>query len=148
MASLSVVTLGIATWCALRGFWPVIPFAGLELAAVGWALAVSMRRSRYREVITVGARVIRVEFGMAGKGAAAQVELPRSWTRIGLERSGTNRHAPTRLVLSCYGQKTVIGQCLTDHEREQLSTRLKDVMRTTPAHPDPVVLAHTTPGEA
>ena len=147
MGSVGVVTLGSATGFALKGFWPVLPFAGLELVAVGWGLKLSMRRSLYREVITVGNRTVRVEFGMAGEGASAQVELPRAWTRMRLERTSGNRHAPTRLVLCSSGQITVVGQCLTDPEREQLAARLNEVLRATPAHPDPVLPAHTTPGE-
>ncbi|WP_420467895.1 DUF2244 domain-containing protein [Panacagrimonas sp.] len=147
MGSISAVTLGGALWFTAHGFWPVLPFAGLELAAVGWGLAVSMRRSRYREVVNLGERTVRVEFGVAGQGCSARAELPRAWTRVEVERKRGNRHAPTRLVLSSSGQRIVIGRCLTDEEREQLSTRLKQVLRTTPAHPDPVLPAHTTPGE-
>ena len=147
MGSLSLSTLGGALWCTAHGLWPVLPFAGLELAAVAWALSVSMRRSRYREVIRVGERVVRIEFGMAGQGMAAQAELPRAWTRVWLERHESRRHAPTQLVLGCSGQRVVVGRCLTDEEREQLSTRLNEVLRATPAHPDPVLPAHSTLGE-
>jgi uncharacterized membrane protein len=132
MISISFTTLGLAGWCAAHGFWPVLPFAGLELAAVGWALVVSMRRNRYREVVSFDEARVRVEFGVAGQGARSRVEMPRAWTRVWLERDATRRHAPTRLVLGCSGQRVVIGQCLTDEEREALLVRFRNVLRLRP----------------
>lgn len=128
MASISVATLGTAIWCAFHGFWPVLPFAGLELAAVGWALAVSMRRNRYREVVSFTADQVRVEFGVAGQGASSCVELSRAWARVWLERD-TRRHAPTRLVLGCSGQRVVLGVFLTDEERAALRLRMNKALQ-------------------
>lgn len=132
MASVSVATLGAAIWCVAHGFWPVLPFAGLELGAVGWALAVSMRRNRYREVVSFGEERVRIEFGVAGQGIRTQVELPRGWTRVWLERDASRRHAPTRLVLGCSGQRVVIGACLTDEERDALLARFRNVLQLRP----------------
>lgn len=128
MLSVSVATLAVAGICTAHGFWPVLPFAGLELGAVGWALAVSMRRNRYREVVSVGAQTVRIEFGVAEQGARAQVELPRAWMRVWVERDAVRRHAPTRLVLGCSGQRVIVGACLTDEEREALAERFRNVL--------------------
>jgi uncharacterized membrane protein len=129
MLSVSLATLGAATWCAVHGFWPVLPFAGLELAAVGWALVVSMRRNRYREVVSFGPDRVRIEFGVVGQGVAAQVELPRAWTRAWIERDSGRRHAPTRLLLGSSGQRVVVGRCLTDEEREALAARFGTLLK-------------------
>ena len=129
MLLVSFATLGAATWCAVHGFWPVLPFAGLELAAVGWALSVSMRRSRYREVVSFDRDRVRIEFGMVGRGAAVQVELPRAWTRAWIERDPERRHAPTRLLLGSSGQRVNVGRCLTDEEREALAVRFGTLLK-------------------
>ena len=129
MVWVSLATLGAATWCAVHGFWPVLPFAGLELAAVGWALVVSMRRNRYREVVSFERERVRIEFGVAGQGAAAHVELPRAWTRAWIERDADRRHAPTRLVLGSSGQRVIVGRCLTDEEREALAARFGTLLK-------------------
>lgn len=129
-------TLGAATWCAIHGFWPVLPFAGLELAAVGWALAVSMRRNRYREVVSFERDRVRIEFGVVGRGASAQVELPRAWTRAWIERDSEQRHAPTRLVLGSSGQRVIVGRCLTDDEREALAVRFGTLLKVRPGRMD------------
>ena len=129
MISVSLATLGTASWCAVHGFWPVLPFAGLELAAVGWALTVSMRRNRYREVVSFEHDQVRIEFGVAGQGASALVTLPRGWTRSWIERDAGRRHAPTRLVLGCSGQRVQVGRCLTDDEREVLVRRFGQLLK-------------------
>jgi uncharacterized membrane protein len=139
MGLMSVVTLGIATCFALKGLWPILPFAGLELGALATGLWVSLRRNRYREVVSFEETWVRMEFGLVGQGAKAVVELPRMWTRISLE-SGPNRHSPTRLSLNYCGQRVEIGRCLTDEEREQLAARLRQLLRQggreTPAQAD------------
>jgi uncharacterized membrane protein len=119
--------LGIAGLMALRGLWPVLPFAGLELGALGLALYVSVRRNGYREVIRMSEDAVHVEFGMLGRGASATVSLSRGWTRAVLE-PGSHRNAPSRLLLHSAGQQVEIGRCLTDEEREQLHRRLQELL--------------------
>ena len=63
---------------------PVLPFAGLELGAVGWALAVSMRRNRYREVVSFGEERVRIEFGVADTTSAE-----RHPTRLAIVEQGS-----------------------------------------------------------
>jgi uncharacterized membrane protein len=149
MGLASFATLGCALWCTFLGFWPVLPFAGLELMALGVALWVSMRRNAYREVVSFGEDTVRIEFGLAGRGAAAQVEFPRYWTRVWRERDGSG-FVPTRLVLGSSAQRVEIGACLTDEEREELAARfnsLLQVKHTGRADGADPVQAGTTLGE-
>ncbi|MES0874881.1 DUF2244 domain-containing protein [Sinimarinibacterium thermocellulolyticum] len=131
MGATSALGLGIAIGMASLGFWPVVPFAGLELAALGAALYVSVRRNAYREVVEIGPRWVRVQFGWLGRGALHTVELQRGPTRVLLEPGG-NRHAPTRLLLSGVGrsgrQVVRIGACLTDDERRELAARIRQLL--------------------
>jgi len=119
--------MGIALWCAWHGFWPVLPFAGLELLALAGALWVSLRRNRYREVLSFTPDLVRVEFGHLGHGPGSRLELPRAWTRVSLE-PGVRRSEPGRLMLVYAGQQIIIGQLLTEEEREQLAARLKQLL--------------------
>lgn len=128
MGMASFATLGCALWCTLQGFWPVLPFAGIELLALGLALWVSIRGNAYREVVTFDQDTVRIEFGLAGHGAAARAELARCWVRVVLERSEV-RNQPTRLVLSSSGQRVEVGRCLTDEEREVLAERFKSLLQ-------------------
>ncbi len=127
MASMSFVSLTIAVGFAVLGFWPILPFAGLELAALGGGLWVSLKRNRYREVLEFGEERVQLSFGWMGRGATAQIEWPRSFTRVALERGG-NRNSPSKVVLMSSGQRIVVGRCLTDAEREKLYGRIKNLL--------------------
>ena len=70
IAWMCMVSLLIGGFFAWRGFWPILPFAGLELAALAAALAVSLRRNRYREVVDFDDEAVRVEVGEVGRGVA------------------------------------------------------------------------------
>lgn len=138
-ASLSVaqawVFMGLSTVLGMmiglvmlwRGLWPILPFAGMELLALGAGLYVSVRRNAYREVIRFADETVQIEFGTLGRGVQATASLPRYWTRAVLE-AGESAHAPTRLALVYAGQRISVGRCLTDEEREHLHRRLRDLL--------------------
>lgn len=124
MAATSLVIAGMFTW---MGYWPVLPFAGLELAALGVAIWVSLKRNRYREVLSFEEDLIRVRFGMLGERAMLETEWKRSPTRVWLE-SGPHRNSPTRLILSNAGRRLELARCLTDEDRGRLAKRLKQLI--------------------
>lgn len=136
MASVSAVALTIAGVFAVQGFWPILPFAGLELSALGAALWVSLRRNRYREVIDFSGDRVRIGFGWVERGAVAEIDWPRAWVRVALVEDG-HRHDPSQLQLRHAGQVVRLGRCLTDGERERLADRLKELLppvwKATPA---------------
>lgn len=122
-----LICLGIALVFAARGYWPVLPFAGLELLALGAALAVVLRRNRYREVLWFEGGRVRLECGLVGQGARVRCEWPRPSLRVWLE-PGAQPGGATQLVLGCGPQRTVIGACLSDAERATLARRLKELI--------------------
>lgn len=128
MAGIATVGLGIALAFALMGFWLILPVAGLELAALGAGLYISVKRNRYREVVTVDEGAVKVAFGELGRGVQHAVDLPRAWTRVVLA-PGPTRLAPKELQLAYGSQRVVIGRDLTDEEREALAVRLRAVIR-------------------
>ncbi len=118
---LSAVCLGVATAFALAGFWPILPFAGLEVLALGTALYVSARRGDYREIIRVGPERIRIE---KGRRQPEQIwEFSRAWSTVELQRSPLRLH-PARLVIRSGGDRVECGAFLTDEERESLAMEL------------------------
>ena len=74
--------LGVAIAWALRGYWLILPFAGLELVVLGIALAITVHRGGYREVIRFGTRFVRVRRGYAGR--QEHVEFPGPGLEPGL----------------------------------------------------------------
>jgi uncharacterized membrane protein len=61
--ALAVPSLGVATGFALLGAWPILPFAGLELLALGSALYYVNWKLQYRHVITLSEDTVRIEKG-------------------------------------------------------------------------------------
>lgn len=126
MASISAVSLGLAGYLTLLGFWPVLPFAGIELAALALALWASMRDNAYREVIRVEGDRVLLEFGMAGEGAHTRVELPRGMVRVLSERQFAG---DINALLVCGKQRFELGRCLGPQDRVSLVERLREVFR-------------------
>ena len=117
----SLVVAGVWTWL---GFWPVLPFAGLELAALGAALYVAMRENRQREVIEFTAKTVRLDIGSVGVGPGATHTWPRGQVRVFLER-GPHRNSHNHLYLARGQRRIEIGRWLTDTDRARLASRLK-----------------------
>jgi uncharacterized membrane protein len=126
-AGMCGICLTIAGVFAALGFWPVLPFAGLELAALGAALVVVVRRNRYREVLVFDGAQLRIEIGRVGEGVRMRCEWPRSATRAWLGR-GPRHGGPTGLVLACGPSRLTIAACLTEGERAALLARLKQLL--------------------
>ena len=61
-ATVCVATFGIAGAATVLGFWPVLPFAGLEMLLLGWALHANMQRREEREHIAVCENEIVIEY--------------------------------------------------------------------------------------
>ena len=119
---LSSVCMGIALVCAWFGLWPVIPFAGLEIIALGAGLYVSARRSLEREVIDVDGGVLRVQ---KGRGRAEHTwHMERTWTEVVLRRL-PKRWGETQLVLRSRDLEVTIGAFLDAEERSSLARELK-----------------------
>src|ERR1041384_7862291 len=85
-----IAPCGIAAILALKGFWPVLPFAGLEMALLGWALKVSLRRRYHRETIIVSEADVRVQ--SRDHAHYVEVVFPRHWARVKLRRPQSPLH--------------------------------------------------------
>jgi uncharacterized membrane protein len=112
----------IAAFLTLRGFWPVLPFAGLELLVLAWALRVSLERRHHRQRIIVTEEEVSIE--SQRRGACEQVVFPRHWAQVKLRRPAASLH-PSRLVIESHGRRCELGSFLTEEERRGLALRLQ-----------------------
>jgi uncharacterized membrane protein len=119
--SLCAVSFTIAGFMALRGFWPVLPFAGLEMGVLGWALNASLARRFHRQTITVTETDVRVESRDCKH--CSLVVFPRHWARVKLRRPASRLH-PSRLTIESHGRQCELGGFLTETERRGLALRL------------------------
>lgn len=125
-ASLGVICLGIALALAAFGFWMVIPFAGAEVIFIVICLHWSIHRLSRKEVITVDADAIRLEWGY--RLPDKSVDLPRRWSRL-------KYHCPDspfevgHLSVGAHGKHYALGQCLGRDEKKVLYKELDSVLR-------------------
>lgn len=119
------VCFGIAAFMALRGFWPVLPFAGAEMALLGWALHASLARRHHRQTITIGEQDVRIH--TQDRERHAEVVFPRHWARVKLRRPFSRLH-PSRLTIGSHGRELEIGSFLTEAERRGLAQRLASLL--------------------
>ena len=120
-AGTCVISFGVAGMLAVQGFWPVFPFAGLEMAGLGWALKVSLARRKHREIITVSDDNVLI---ISCEGAnSVHVVFPRHWAQVKLRRPASRLH-PSRLTIESHGRQCEVGHFLTEIERRGLAVRL------------------------
>ena len=122
---ISGVTISIAFGFFTQGLTLILPFAGLELLALGVVLYISAWRSNIKEVVNVTEEKIRIEIGR--NGPEKTYELDKTWAKVVLERSWNNWY-PSRLLLRSHGRQIEIGKFLNEQERQCLGAELKKVI--------------------
>ena len=125
--SIVAMPLVLASVFTLAGFWPILPFTGLEVAALGGALYWSIRKTRVRELIRVDERCVLIRKQQPGRNE--DLELSRYWTYVRLVRPEA-KHWPSRLLLGSKGRSIEIGSFLTNDERCGLKDRLSAVIES------------------
>jgi uncharacterized membrane protein len=121
-AAACLVPCGVAGVLAVKGFWPVLPFAGLEMALLGWALNVSLARRFHGQTITVTESDVSVE--SRDRRHCSRVVFPRHWAQVKLRRPAARLH-PSRLTIESHGHQCELGSFLTEEERRGLALRLQ-----------------------
>jgi uncharacterized membrane protein len=132
VGGLGGVTFAVAGFFASQGMWPVLPFAGLEIGLLAWAVHASMRRGAEREVILVSDQEVVVE-RQAAAGSRRTV-FPRHWARVKLHGPPAALH-PSRLVIESHGRACEVGRFLTEEERRALAARLRQLVGRTSETP-------------
>lgn len=111
-------------WASL-GYWPVLPFAGLELSVLALALYLCRIRADYRELLIIAPGEVTLERGRLTRRQTTQ--WPRAWVRPELV-TAPKRSQPTRLLLCSAGERVEIASMLTDPERQSLHARLRELL--------------------
>jgi uncharacterized membrane protein len=136
MTGISVLLLSVATVFALKGYWLIFPFAGLELLGLGVGFYLVGHAGRRRQVITITDRLVTVEKGRLrdrrdGRGGPdTRTELPRPWTRVELVERHDSWYPP-QLWLGAAGGRVEVGEFLCEEEKASLATQLRRLIRGT-----------------
>ena len=121
-ASLCVVSLGIAAFFWFQGAVLILPFAWLELAAVGVAFLVYARHAADREHITLSGRRLVVELESAGR--LERAEFNRDWVRV--EPGVDDR---SLIEVSGQGRRMNVGRYLRPELRPALAQEIRRALR-------------------
>jgi uncharacterized membrane protein len=122
VAATTFAVAGFFTW---NGFWPILPFAGLEIALLAWCVHLSMRKGQEREIITITTESVTVEHCFSDERQTSV--FPRHWAKVKLHAPSTALH-PSRLMLESHGRACEVGRFLTEDERRGLAVRLKQLV--------------------
>ena len=132
VGSLAFVTFSTATFFAVMGLWPVLPFAGLEIGLLAWAVRASMRRGADREVIIISEDKIEIERRL--RTGTGRTVFPRHWARVKLRDSLSSLY-PSRLTIESHGRACEVGRFLNEEERCALASRLQELVGNTSESP-------------
>ena len=119
-ASLAVVTLAISLGFAIRGAWPVVPFAGLECVALWLAYRWLKLHEGDYELITVDLDRVLVE--VCDGGTRRRHEFPRAWAQVWIQTGNDGR--PTAWLRS-HGRAVEFGKWMTDEAKLRAARQLK-----------------------
>lgn len=120
--SMVAVTMGIAAVFALLcGAWPVLPFAGIEMAVLYVAFRHIGRHCADYERVTIEGD--RVDVEVVDGGRSAFFGFNRYWTQVVCAGNGS------RLALRSHGRELVIGRHMNREQRLGLALRLKSGLR-------------------
>jgi uncharacterized membrane protein len=121
-ASLCVVSLGIGTVFWFQGAVLVLPFAWLELAAVGLAFFMYARHAADREHILLQGRRLVVELENGGR--LERAEFNREWVRV--EPGADDR---SLIEVSGQGRRMSVGRYVRPELRPALARELRQALR-------------------
>ncbi len=117
---MATVTLSVAAGFAAMGYWPILPFAGLEVMALGAALYASARRSLDTQVLRLSADWLLIEKGR--RRPEQRWQFQRAWAEVVVEpTSGSG----VRVVIRSRGEAVEVGEFLAPEARWGLARELR-----------------------
>lgn len=125
-AWVALVPLIIALGFASLGFWMVLPFAGLEVLMLFWAVLSVRRAASRQEVLRFTDDKVSLERG--GYQADFQWVRQRAWIRAHYDRSPIYGH-PHTLSLGYQNERCEFGGFLTNEERDAVADELAKLIR-------------------
>lgn len=123
-AALSVASAAIGIGFAIAGAWPVLPFVGLEIAALGVAFVLYARRAGDYERIELAQGRLTIEVAQAER--LEQYRLDPRRARVVLER---DEGCGARVLLREPGQEVEIGRHLDAQARIEFANELSRRLR-------------------
>lgn len=119
LGAIAATTFGVAAGATAFGAWPVMPFAGLEIALLAFAFRVLGQHDADFERLEIGEHEVRVEAREAQM--LTRFVAHRPWVRVEVRSSG---HRCT-LRLAYAGRTEPLGRMLSDEGRRRLAEAIR-----------------------
>ena len=116
--ALAATTSVVALAAAIVGAWPVVPFAGIEVALIAAAFRILARHDGDFERLEISGARVRLQARRAARITEFEGHAP--WARLLVRR----RAGRCELELSYAGRTVEIGRLLTDERRRQWAAEL------------------------
>jgi len=126
LAAMCVLSGAIALGFAALGAWPILPFAGLEMLALGSALYYVCWKLRYRHVITLDDRSIHIQKGHYYPRQEWRFEVADAALSVTPERHPWD--SPD-ISLFCDGEQVSLGEFLNREDSLHLLKLLRTRLR-------------------
>lgn len=122
---ISILTLSIGLYFFAQGLTLILPFSGLEILALGYALYASAWKSEEKQVITINTEIVEVQSGYSTP--IARDKFQRTWTRVKLVPP-QHPWYPSRLLIGSHGSYVEVGAFLNEQERKGLALELRNAL--------------------
>lgn len=119
--SLVAASLLIATFCAWRGAWMVLPFSLIEISAVGVALLVYARHAVDCERVSLGRDALLIE--SIDGNRRSLVRLDRRAARVVVETTPR-----VKVSVMARGEQVAIGRFIGERERSRFARELRQAL--------------------
>ncbi len=120
-AALCSVSLAVAIVFAARGAWYVLPFAGLEMSALGFAFLLYARHALDRERILLDGQDLLVELVEVERVRQFRLDSRRLRIDPPLARGAL-------VGLEANGIRVEVGRFLTEWKRRELASELRQAL--------------------
>jgi uncharacterized membrane protein len=115
----------IALMFALQGFWPVLPFAGAELALLWFCFYKNATAGLVTEVIDIDHSTVAVQ--RDSRCEQRRWSFKRAWIQIRLQPAAMRLHS-SQLLLRSHGKTVRLGAFLTEDERLDVARQLRNTL--------------------
>jgi uncharacterized membrane protein len=122
VASVALPLCGVAALFTAMGYWPVLPFAGLELVVFVVALSINLRGRFDTQSVSIDEDHVVIDTRQ--RSGNTQIVFPRHWAQVKLRRAKSPWH-PSRLTIESHGRACELGSFLTEEGRCVLAERLR-----------------------
>lgn len=122
MAALCFAT---AIGFAVFGYWLILPFAGLEIGLLAWALETLRSREGNYETLVIDGDAVVLEWRTDKQ--SGRREMNRQWVHVVCDCMTPGRNCHLSVV--SHGRETEVGHYLSDEARLQLAATLRSKLQ-------------------